>query len=141
MRRSLFKGKKGFTLIEAVMVIVLLGIVATGILMYFAGLSKTDQASIAVATGLAQERMERVIADAKANGFDTVVPAAPAALPAPFSKYTREVEAYCVQEADLDAPSGTMPACADSDIKAKRVRVTVTWPDGLVDLVTVITDH
>lgn len=135
-------GKHGFTLIEVVMVIVLLGILGTGILMYFVGVSSSgDPVLTTQATTLAQERLERVLADKKANGFASIVPEGPVALAAPFDRFTREVEVFCVQEADLNTSNGTMPGCTDSDIQAKRVRVAVTWAGGSVDMATVISNH
>jgi prepilin-type N-terminal cleavage/methylation domain-containing protein len=132
----------GFTLIEVVMVIVLLGIMGTGIIMYFVGVSSSgDPVLTTQATALAQEKLERVIADKKANGFNSIVAEAAAPLAAPFDRFTREVEVFCVQEADLTTSNGTMPNCTDSDILAKRVRVLVTWSAGAVDFITVITNH
>lgn len=134
--------QSGFTLIEAVMIIVLLGIVGASILMYFVSIrSSGDPILLNQASALAQEKMEKVMADKKANGFNSIVAEAPAALPAPFANFTREVEVFCVQEADLNTSSGTMPNCTDSDIRAKRVRVTVTWTGGSVNLTTAISDH
>ena len=141
-RREERGGQSGFTLIEAVMIIVLLGIIGTSILMYFASIrSSGDPVLLNQASALAQERMEKVMADKKATGFNSIVAVPPAALPAPFANFTREVEVFCVQEADLNTNSGTMPNCTDSDIRAKRVRVTVTWTGGSVNLTTAISDH
>lgn len=132
----------GFTLIEVVMVITIVGIIGTGILMYFMGLrSGGDLTTYNQATLLAQAEMEKVRADKQANGFSSIVAAAPSALPSPFGKFTREVEVYCVQESDLNANSGTMPDCNDSDIRSKRVRVIITWAGGSADFVTVISNH
>jgi prepilin-type N-terminal cleavage/methylation domain-containing protein len=134
--------RSGFTLIETMMVIVILGILGTGILMYFVQIgSSADPVLATQGTALAQEKMERVIADKKANGFDSIVAEASAALPAPYGRFTREVEVICVSEADLNASGGTMPGCTDSDILAKRVKVIVTWPRGSADFITVISDH
>ena len=132
----------GFTLIEAVMVIVILGIVSTGVLLYFTGISSSGGPSaLAQGLSLAQEKLERVMADKKANGFSTIVPEPASTLPAPFGRFTRRLDVFCVQEADLNASNGTMPGCADSDIRAKRVRVIVSWPGSSVDISTVITNH
>lgn len=136
------KDRSGFTLIETVMVIIILGVIGTGLIMYFAGAASTgDQAMFTQAVELAQEKMERAAADKKANGFNSIASEAAAPLGAPFDRFTREVEVFCVQEADLDASNGTMPNCSDSDIRAKRVRVTVSWPGGSFDFITVITNH
>lgn len=132
---------KGFTLIETLMVIVLMGIMGTGLLYYFAGLGSSTQAQVVQATALGQEKLERIIADKKANGFNSIVSEAAAALTAPYDRFTREVEVYCVNEADLDLSAGTMPNCNDTDINAKRIKVTVSWQGGSIDATTVITDH
>ncbi len=141
VRKTLFDDS-GFTLIEAVMVIVILAIISTGVLLYFTGVSSSGGPSVLIqATTLGQEKLERVIADKKANGFSSIVSEPSAALTAPFDRFTRGVEVFCVQEADLNTSNGTTPNCADSDILAKRVKVTVSWPNGSIDLVTVISRH
>ncbi|CAG0983074.1 hypothetical protein GPROT1_02449 [Gammaproteobacteria bacterium] len=135
------RSDSGFTLVEALMVIVLLGTMGTGLLYYFAGLGSYGQARVVQASALAQEKIEMIIAGKKANGFNTVVSEPSAALAAPYEAFTREVEAYCVNEADLELAAGTMPDCIDTDIKAKRVKVTVSWNGGSADFTTIITDH
>lgn len=135
------RDKRGFTLIETLMVIVLMGIMGTGLMLYFAGLGSTDQARVLQASALAQEKIERVIADKKANGFNSIVPEAGAPLSAPYERFTRALDVICVNEADLDLSAGTMPQCNDTDIKAKRVTVTVAWPGGQADFSTLVTDH
>lgn len=132
---------RGFTLIEMLMVIVLMGIMGTGLMLYFAGLGSSGQAQVVQASALAQEKIEKIIADKKANGFNSIIPEPAAALTAPFERFTRSVDVFCVNEADLDLSSGTMPNCNDSDIKAKKVTVTLDWPGGSADFSTVITDH
>lgn len=135
------RGGKGFTLIETLMVIVLMGIMGTGLVLYFAGLGSLDQAQVVEASALAQEKIERIIADKKANGFNSIVPEASAPLTAPYDRFDRAVDVVCVNEADLDLSAGTMPACNDTDIRAKRVTVTISWQGGSADFSTVITDH
>lgn len=132
----------GFTLIEAVMVIVILGIITSGLLMYFTGVSSSGGPPLNIQGAmLAEEKLERVIAGKKANGFSTIVSEPSAPLPAPFNRFTMQLDVFCVQEADLNSSNGTMPGCADSDIRAKRVRAVVSWPGGSVDVATVITSH
>jgi len=138
-RKSL---QAGFTLIELIMVIVLLAVVGTGILLYFTGLSAApDRTVLTQAIFLADERLEQVVADAKSQGFNAITSEAAATLAAPFDRFTRGVEVFCVEEADLDAQSGTMPNCTDSDIRAKKATVTVSWAGGEVEAATVITRH
>ncbi len=134
--------ESGFTLIEVVMVIVILGVIGIGIMTYFVGVgSSADPVLTTQATGLASEKMERIIADAKANGFNSIVAEAATPLGAPYSRYSTTVEVICVDEADLDTSGGTMPQCNDSDIGAKRVRVIVTWANNTLDLVSIISNH
>ena len=135
-----FDNSGGFTLIEIIMVIVLLGVVGTGILMYFAGLGASKDPVISAAGSiLAEEEMEKIFADRKANGFSTIDNIAPSVMPAPFGRFTKEVQVFCVQESDLDASSGAMPNCADTQFRAKRVKIIVSWAGGAVDMVSVIT--
>lgn len=130
----------GFTLIETLMVIVLIGIMGTGLVMYFVGIGSSGQALVIEGTSLAQGKMEEVLAHSKTS-FNAVISEADASLPAPYDRFTREVEVFCVNEADLNARVGTMPGCADSDIRAKRVNVIVSWPGGSAAFTTIITDH
>ncbi len=135
--------QSGFTLIETIMALVLIGIIGAGILSYFVNLGKgsSEQAIIVQASALAQEGMEELLADKKTNGFSSVVSVSAAPLSPPYDRFTREVEVFCVQEADLNASGGTMPACNDSDIRSKRVRVIISWSGGQVDISTVISNH
>ncbi len=135
--------QSGFTLIETVMALVLIGIIGAGILSYFVNLGKgsSEQALVAQATALAQEGMEEVLADKKTDGFASVVSISAAPLAPPYDRYSREVEVFCVSEADLNTSSGTMPECNDSDLRSKRVRVIISWSGGQVDVATVISSH
>ncbi|MBI5561490.1 MAG: hypothetical protein HY894_01360 [Deltaproteobacteria bacterium] len=129
------------------MVILILGIAAAGVLMYFIGMGKAGQEGrTAEAAMLAEERIERIIADKKANGFASIALSSPPvndpAFNPPFDSFTRSVEIYCVNEASLDVNNGDASAqCPGSDIVAKRVKVAVSWAGGAVDLVTVISEH
>lgn len=135
------KDGRGFTLIETLMVIVLMGIMGTGLVYYFAALGSSTQTQVVQASALGQEKLERIIAEMKANGFNSIVSEAPTTLVAPYDRYTRSVEVYCVNEADLDLSTGTMPDCNDTDIIAKRVKVAISWQGGSADFTTIITDH
>ena len=131
--------ERGFTLIETIMVIVVLGIVGIGIMMYFVGIgSSSDPVLQTQASRLASEKMERIIADSKANGFNSIVAEAATPLAAPYGSFSTTVEVICVDEADLDTSGGTMPQCNDSDINTKRVRVIVNWGSKTFDLVSLI---
>ncbi|MBI5237569.1 MAG: hypothetical protein HY887_04010 [Deltaproteobacteria bacterium] len=124
------------------MVIVIVGIIGAGILMFFAGTgSSSSPVLITQGAIIAQEKLERIIADKKAGNFNSIVSEAAVAMPSPFDRFTRETEVFCVQEADLNTSNGTMPNCADSGILAKRVRVIVSWPGGSTELITVLVNH
>lgn len=133
--------EKGFTLIETLMVIVLMGIMGTGLMLYFAGLGSSSQAQVVQASALAQEKIEKIIADKKARGFNSITAEPAAPLTSPYDRFTRSVDVICVNETDLDLSAGTMPNCNDTDIKAKKVTVTIWWQGGSADFSTVITDH
>ncbi|MBI5970821.1 MAG: type II secretion system protein [Deltaproteobacteria bacterium] len=139
--------KSGFTLIETLMVIVIIGIAGAGILMYFTSTrTAPDQTLIAQAAGLARQRLEEIIANKKANGFSSIAlltaPTADPALAAPFNRFGRSVEIYCVNESDLNANNGDTAAdCPASDITSKRIRVIVNWDTGSIDLVSIISNH
>ncbi len=139
--------KNGFTLIETLMVIVIIGIAGAGILMYFtAGRFAPDQTLTLQATGLARQRLEGIIAGKKADGFSSIAIAATPVpdppLAPPFNRFTRSVEVFCVNESDLNTNNGdTANDCPASDITSKRVRVLVAWDTGSVDLVTLISNH
>ena len=138
-RQAVFKG---FTLIEVLMVIVIVGIIGAGILMFFAGTgSSSSPALITQGAIIAQEKVERIIADKKAGNFNSIISEAAVAMPAPFDRFTRETEVFCVQEADLNPSSGTMPNSPASDILPKRVRVIVSWPGGSTELISVLVNH
>ncbi|MEE9613782.1 MAG: type II secretion system protein [Thermodesulfobacteriota bacterium] len=134
----------GFTLIETIMIIVLLAILGSGILIYFFSIAGSGGQVITVqAVELAEDKVEEVLSE-KNTSFSGVVSEASAAFSAPMDDFTSEVDVFCVAEADLDASSGTIPDCTDSDINAKRITVTVSWSKGgggSVSLVTVVSDH
>lgn len=132
----------GFTLIESVMVIVVLGIIGIGIMMYFVGVGSSSDPVLETQAGrLAGEKMERIIADSKANGFNSIVAEVATPLAAPYSRFSTTVEVICVDEVDLDITGGTMPQCNDSDISSKRVRVVVSWGSKTFDIVSLISNH
>lgn len=141
-------GSQGFTLLEAIAVIVLLGIVGAGILLYFTSMKYSANPVIRTqAIELAQEKMERILADKKnsARGFSWIQNSNyPAENPVSgFSpSFNRSVDVFCVLEADLNTSNGTMPNCSTTGYHAKKVTVTVTEPGGeLIKLITIVTDH
>lgn len=135
------KDPSGFTLIEVVMVIVLLGIMGASILMYFTGIRSGDMTLQAQGATLAQSELEKLMADKRGVSFASIVSLAAAPMPAPFDRFTKEVQVFCVNEADLDTSAGAMPDCNDSDIRAKKVKVIISWQNGSADFSTVISNH
>jgi len=134
----------GFTLVEIVLVIALLGIVAGSILTYFFNIkSSGDPVLTLQAIELAQEKMDKILADKKWNNFNSITPANyPAENPVSgFTTFNRSVDIFCVLEADLNTSNGTMPNCTTTSFHAKRVEVTVSWGSSSVSLVTVLTDY
>ena len=141
-------GSRGFTLIELVVVITLLGIVGGSILIYFFGVKRSgDPVLRTQAIELAQEKMDRILADKKnsSRGFSYIQNSNYAA-ESPVSgispSFNRSVDIFCVLEADLNISNGTIPNCSTTDFKAKRVKVTVTSPNNeSVYLVTVLANY
>lgn len=130
----------GFTLIETVIVIVLLGIVSTAVLMHFTNISKSPVAVITnQAVALAQAGVEEILADKKIGGFSSIPTGTTTESPVDatyFPSFTRTTTVYYV-----DAPA------LDTDINPstslwKRVSVTVAGSGGVsITLVTVISEH
>lgn len=141
-------GSQGFTLLEAIAVIVLLGIVGASILLYFTSMKYSANPVIRTqAIELAQEKMERILADKKnsARGFSWIQNSNyPAENPVSgfTPSFNRSVDVFCVLEADLNTSNGTMPDCSTTGYHAKKVTVTVTEPGGeSIKLITIVADH
>lgn len=129
---------KGLTLIEIVLIIVILGIIGSGILLYFAGIKGSASPVLTIqAIELAQEKMEKIISDKKANGFSYIDNTNyPQENPVSgFANFNRTVDVCYVSEGDLNDTSN----CATAT-DWKRAKVTVSWGGGEVNLVTVLSD-
>jgi prepilin-type N-terminal cleavage/methylation domain-containing protein len=146
MRRG---GAGGFTLIEVVLTIV---IVAVGLLGVIGALSFSTGKSInaevhTTATALAQERMEQLIAEKRANGYGSAVLAvtpAPGWVAVPgFAGYERQTE-ICNAVAAAGSITKTAPCTAAGTANYKYITVTVRYTglDYVVtsDVVMVITN-
>ena len=146
---------KGFSLIELVIVIVILGVASAGLMSVFStGMKKSANPLLEnQALQLAQEQLEIVLGQrldsATPRGFDWVVAADyttnPAKYPpetpmaAPYSAFNRTVSITCVTSADLNTSTGA-PPCASG---YAHVKVTVTHgalPGG-VTAETVLTKY
>ncbi len=133
---------RGFTLVETLMVIVLIGVVGTGILLYFAGMRGGADPLLSVqALELAQEKMEEILSDKKASGFGYIVnvnyPAENPVDGVNFPNFNRSTSICFVAEGDLN-DTGNCGTATDW----KRIGVTVSWTGGgQVDLVTILSNH
>ncbi|MHB8836177.1 MAG: prepilin-type N-terminal cleavage/methylation domain-containing protein [Candidatus Methylomirabilia bacterium] len=146
---------KGFSLIELVIVIVILGIASVGLMTVFStGTKKSaDPLLENQALQLAQEKMEIIIGQrmdvATPRGFAWVVAADYSANPAkyppetpvaaPFAAFNRSVTITCVTSADLNTSTGA-PPCASG---YARVTVAVAHAalSGSVTADTLLTDY
>lgn len=145
-------GNRGFTLIEVILVVVLMGIAIPPLVfaVSFIARGQVNPMGTTVATTLAQEEMETVIAKKFSNcatcGYANTPPAncntplvgSFAAMGAPFSSYWKKTDAVCVQS-DLVTTSAV-------DLGYKKITVTVqprgvgpSTPDAV--MVTVLTNY
>lgn len=145
---------KGFSLIELVIVIVILGIASVGLMSVFStGTKKSaDPLLENQALQLAQEKMEIIIGDRMntARGFKDIRSVNyPAESPVTgFPGFSRMVETCCVTAADLNAIPPSFPCSAPDPIKGclsgyTHVTVTVTHAafPGAVTVATLVTDY
>ncbi len=140
MMRSFAKRKNGgFTLIETVLIIVVLGIASYGVLTVFISGLKSSASPVLGVQGieLAKEKLEIIMADKHdgAKGYGYLIPANyPAESPVSgFSDFNRSVTFLEVDGTDLatfSPGSGFM-----------RVSVTVSWVGDSVTLETVAADY
>jgi len=133
--RSQESGTGGFTLIEAIITLVVLSIAAVGVLSVFTtGIQgSANPLVLDQAVQLAQEKMEEAVALRKSGGFaaiNSINPGVPA-LPAPFNTYAWS------RVVDCDPTFAPCPA------QYQRVTVTVSWNAGAdsVSLVTLIANY
>ncbi|MBU1853797.1 MAG: prepilin-type N-terminal cleavage/methylation domain-containing protein [Candidatus Omnitrophica bacterium] len=132
MRHNLFKKKiQGFTLVELVMVIVILGICVVSLSLLFSQVMKTyaQPEVMQVATALAGQEMERVTA----LRYSDIVNESSTAFTGNFSNYT-----YAVTVSAVPVALATDPGMTDY----KQVEVTVSNSIiGSVTLKTVVTNN
>lgn len=138
LRGSRF-GQGGFSLIELVMVIVIMGVASAGLMSVFStGMKKSaDPLLENQAVQLAQEKLDIVVGDRMnpARGFAYIAGANyPAESPvAGFAGFSRTVTTCCVTAADLNAVSPcSSPPCASG-----YTHVTVTVSQTVLGSVTV----
>ena len=138
----MIQNKRGFTLIEVIITIVLLAILTSGLMAMFTTFSKSngDPSVITQATELAQEKMEQIIADKNnsARGFSYVTaanyPAEPPFNPLPsFTGFSRSVNIFYV-----NPTGGNLNANAGVTTNYKNITVTVTSLAGSVTTSTLI---
>ena len=128
---------KGFTLIETVLVIVVLGIAAAAVLALFTESMRGsgNPAVVTQALELAQGELEQVIADKRANGFNAIATGTAGCtigLPSCFA-CSRSVQ--YVDASDLNT-------AVAGPTNYKRVAVTVTAPDNSqLTVVTLLSNH
>jgi len=124
-----FRAQKGFTLIEVVLAIVIIGIALTGLLTLYQNVVNHGSQSEEYVTAayLTSSKMEEIIADKDNQGYAFVIDSNYSTsenLTAPFLGYTRTLNFVEVDPNDLTTPQ------ADSGYK--RIVVNVTSPGGAV---------
>lgn len=138
MKRLLRRNRAGFTLIEAILVMIVIGIAYFGFGYLFGNVTQQalDADLTVVAAKLAREKMDE-IAQTKADaGYVSVVDESPAAVSSGSWTFTRSVDTTYVNPADFSN--------AVSDTGYKRVDITVSWGAGVgeaVTLTTLVTDQ
>ena len=133
----MIQNRKGFTLIEVLITIVLLSIITSGIMTMFSTFTQNnaDPSVMTQATALAQEKLDQVIADKQnsARGFNYVTNVNyPAENPvAGFAGFSRSVNVIYVN-------SGALNTAVAGPTNYKNVTVTVTASTGNVTTSTLI---
>lgn len=135
------QSERGFTLIDTILMMIITGVGIFGIMSYFVSVNnQTMNGDMTVtASVLAQERLDRVVADKQYQGYNFVVDAAypsPENLAAPFDGYTRTTTITEVSPNDLTT--------AQVGSGLKRVNIQVQWGPAASDrvqLVTLVTQY
>lgn len=114
---------KGFTFIEAILAMLIIGIGCTGLMTAFTVVNRQsgDTQMTVTAAFLAQEQMERIVADKIYRGYPFIVPNnyPPQVLPVPFERYSRSIVIQEVAPGDLRTNQGGSGL--------KRVDITMQW--------------
>ena len=140
---------RGFTLIELIFTIILVAIGIVGLVsaMSFMTGRSINAEAITTATSLAQEGMEQLYAEKRANGYSAALlnigTTAPP-LAGAYADYTRTVE-ICYVDANIQNPDCDPLVLPNDDLGYKRVTVTVvntlSPADSTVPLVSLLTDY
>lgn len=144
------RGEQGFSLVEAVLTILFIGIGVIGVMTVFRGSTasalKADQT--VVASNLAREVYERMLADRLGQGYDTMVLNGAShycngSFGGNFSGYScaatfQEVTAPSAPDGDSNDDFST----PDSGSDCIRVTITISWNGGSdsVEFVSLISD-
>lgn len=146
---NILKNQKGFSLIEAIIVIIVISIGAIGVLSVFiTGTKGAGNPLVTIqAVELGQEKLDIVIGDRQntARGYSYATNPAnyPAESPVSgFANFNRSVAIACVTTADFNAAgSAPAPSCVGVTNYA-RVTVTVTHAViGSITTVTLLTNY
>ena len=144
---NILNNQKGFSLIEAIIVIIVISVGAIGVLSVFTeGMRGAADPLITIqAVELTQEAMEqRVIGLKMSNGFNAVQDVAATAFSAPFTNFSYSVDVTCVDSNFGNAQVGTGynadGSCDQTGVARnyKLAVVTVTWPLGSISTTTVL---
>ena len=146
---NIIKNQKGFSLIEAIIVIIVISIGAIGVLTVFiTGMKGAGNPLVTIqAVELAQEKLDIVIGDRQntARGYTYATNPANYSAESPvsgFASFNRSVAIACVTTADFNAAgSAPAPSCVGVTNYA-RVTVTVTHAAiGSATTVTLLTNY
>ncbi len=143
---DIFNNQKGFSLIEAIIVIIVISIGAIGVLSVFiTGMKGAGEPMLNLqAVELAQEAMEqRVIGLRMSSGFNAVQDVAATTFSAPFTNFLYSVDITCVDANFGNAQGGTgynANGSCDQTVARnyKQAVVIVTWPLGSISTTTVL---
>lgn len=126
-RAARTRAQRGFTIVDTILMMMIVGIGLSGIIMFFANTNREvlDSNFTVMASALAQERVEQVVADRGSQGYAAVTqntyPAEPN-MAAPFAGFSRTTT---VTEVD---PANPNAALVGSGLK--RIDVQVAWNGG-----------
>ena len=146
---SLLKKDRGFSLIEAVLSIALIGVGLVGIVYSFQGAARSSLLAdqTVIATNLARETLEKIIAYKNTNGYSNTLTTIntnnnydenPVS---GFSNYVIDATALEVDSDDDDNVDDFLDAFPGSGYA--RVTVNISWDNGnhSINLATLITDY
>lgn len=128
---------RGFTLLEAVLVVVFMGVSFLGLAYLFGNVTQQALKSdlSVLATKLAREKLEEVVQLKADSGYAAVTSQGPESVTSGAWSFTRQVGVQYVDPADFSASA--------ANTGYKQVDVTVSWGGGAgrsVTLTTLVTD-